>query len=253
MIIYKSTNTITGKSYIGQTIKTLNRRKAEHKWTSSSTNSKSSHFHNTIRKYGWDNFEWSILCECDTKEELDGMEYHYIIQYDSYHNGYNLTWGGEGTHGYSHTERTKRAISKANKGKIHSDEWRLNHTNTLKGRKYSKNHCDNISKGNKGKVHTDDHKNKISLSMTGKVHSNETKEMMSRDRQGHEWNTKGHENSLSKEYVIIHPDGHQEIIKGMRAFCRDHSLRSNIMVQVAKGKRRQHKGYKCCYVKDINE
>jgi hypothetical protein len=40
-------------------------------------------------------FSWEMLCECETKEELDEMEIHYIRQYNSLskNNGYNMTWG----------------------------------------------------------------------------------------------------------------------------------------------------------------
>ena len=94
MIIYKSTNKINKKSYIGQT-SNIEKRKIQHK--SISKSKKNLPFYNAIRKHGWRNFKWKVLCECENKEELDEMEFHYIKQYNSIHpNGYNMTKGGEG-------------------------------------------------------------------------------------------------------------------------------------------------------------
>lgn len=111
MIVYKSTNTINNKCYIGQTVKKLEDRKQLHLYRLNSMKNKNWHFYNALRKYGWDNFEWEVLEECDSKEELDEMEFHYIKQYNSYENGYNMTLGGDkGTWGLKHTEETKKKI-----------------------------------------------------------------------------------------------------------------------------------------------
>jgi group I intron endonuclease len=94
--IYKITNKITGKSYIGQSINTSKRIK-EHFWkaTCSKDVSFNSILHQAIRKYGAENFEIEILKEC-TVEELDELEKHYIKMYDTISpNGYNILEGGQ--------------------------------------------------------------------------------------------------------------------------------------------------------------
>ena len=58
-VIYKATCSITGKSYIGQTIHYEQRIK-EHLKTKDG-----SHFHNALAKYGPDAFTWEILETCD--------------------------------------------------------------------------------------------------------------------------------------------------------------------------------------------
>jgi group I intron endonuclease len=63
MVIYKATNKINGKSYVGQTIRTLNERKQSH--LNDSNNNSTCYFHNAIRKYGKASFKWEILDECD--------------------------------------------------------------------------------------------------------------------------------------------------------------------------------------------
>lgn len=96
MLIYKATNIITKKCYIGQTIKSLNQRMSEHKHRvyKENTNTK---FYNSIRKYGWNNFTWEILEESSkwTQEELDAKEKYYIKFYNSIQNGYNILEGGQ--------------------------------------------------------------------------------------------------------------------------------------------------------------
>lgn len=89
-IIYRITNKVNGKSYIGQTRYTLEFRWRQHQHKSDNT-----YFHNAIRKYGKDNFTIEILEECNISD-LDSKEIFYIAKYDTFNNGYNLTIGGSG-------------------------------------------------------------------------------------------------------------------------------------------------------------
>ena len=99
--IYKYQNKINNKIYIGQSIN-LEARKYGHK--SSAFNKKAndynSQFHQAVRKYGWDNFDYEVIAtltpEEYTKETLNKLEIFFIKYYDSYHNGYNATEGGDG-------------------------------------------------------------------------------------------------------------------------------------------------------------
>jgi group I intron endonuclease len=116
MIIYKATCKINGKSYIGQTIRSLRRRISEH--LLAVKNGSNYPLHNAIRKYGIENFSWEIICECLLKEDLDNQEKHYIVLFNTRkQNGYNLTDGGEGPNGWVPTEETRRKMSIAKKGK----------------------------------------------------------------------------------------------------------------------------------------
>ena len=89
-IIYKITNKVNNKVYIGQTRYTLEFRWRQHQHKKDST-----YFHNAIHKYGIENFELEILEECDI-ELLNSKEMFYIAKYDSFKNGYNLTIEGDG-------------------------------------------------------------------------------------------------------------------------------------------------------------
>lgn len=90
MLIYKVTNKINNKVYIGLTTTTLHQRRLEHERSKDQT-----HFHRAIKKYGKENFIWEILEECNDKEKLCELEKQYIKKYDSIKQGYNCTTGGE--------------------------------------------------------------------------------------------------------------------------------------------------------------
>jgi group I intron endonuclease len=124
-IVYKATNKINGKAYIGQTCRSLTRRRNEHKRAALDDKYKSP-FHEAMRKYGVDNFEWEILAERKTTRSLDRAEARLIRKYKSHckENGYNLTSGGHVLrgrknpfYGQKHTDEVKKLISETNKGR----------------------------------------------------------------------------------------------------------------------------------------
>lgn len=91
-IIYKITNKINGKVYIGQTTKSLEKRWVEHKYTNPT---RKYLLHKSMDKHGRDNFEIQQLAEAFTSEELDFLEIKYIKEFNSISpNGYNLELGG---------------------------------------------------------------------------------------------------------------------------------------------------------------
>tara|TARA_R110000782_G_C14669905_1_gene398861 strand:- start:40 stop:696 length:657 start_codon:yes stop_codon:yes gene_type:complete len=94
MIIYKVTNKVIGKVYIGQTCKQLDERKRAH--YKSSRLGSTTHFHRALSKYGVSHFDWEELVVCNSKEELNELERKFINEYDSFKNGYNMTLGGDG-------------------------------------------------------------------------------------------------------------------------------------------------------------
>lgn len=99
--IYKVTNQINGKIYVGQSVD-IEARFRRHK--SGPFNEKDtsfhSHFYSAIRKYGLQNFVFEIVEECAQKD-LDEREQYWIAHWDSYNpaKGYNETKGGAGSHG----------------------------------------------------------------------------------------------------------------------------------------------------------
>ena len=88
--IYKITNKVNGKSYIGQTRYTI-----EFRWRQHLHKKDNTYFHNAIKKYGVDNFIVEKLEECNI-EDLNEKEIYYIAKYNTFKDGYNLTIGGDG-------------------------------------------------------------------------------------------------------------------------------------------------------------
>lgn len=176
-IIYKATNNANGKVYIGQTVQELHTRIKSHFSESKRSNF---YFHRALFKYGEDNFTWEILEYCDSKEELDEMEFHYINQFRSLRpEGYNMTLGGDGMIGFKFNQETRKKMSDIRKGRKMSEEAR---------QKLIANHADFSGKNNpmygitspmKGKNHTKETKVKISNKLLGKKFSEEHKMKLS--------------------------------------------------------------------------
>lgn len=94
-IIYKATNKISNKIYIGQTIQTLSERINQHYQTAKSD--KNYHFIRALRFYEKDDWVWEIIEENIKKDKLNEREKYWVKYYDSFENGYNGNWGGQGS------------------------------------------------------------------------------------------------------------------------------------------------------------
>lgn len=94
--IYKITNTVNNKVYIGQIIQSIKNRWYRHcaNTKSISKEEKNMLIKRAILKYGKESFKIEIIEECNP-EDLDDRECYYIKYYDSYNNGYNCTLGGQ--------------------------------------------------------------------------------------------------------------------------------------------------------------
>ena len=93
--IYKITAKHNGKIYIGQS-KDIHNRWIGH-WKQVARGD-SDYLHNSMRKYGKENFEYEIIEECG-QDIINEREIYWIEYFNSYNNGYNLTLGGEGVKG----------------------------------------------------------------------------------------------------------------------------------------------------------
>lgn len=93
MEIYKITNLINGKIYIGCTIRSIERRWKYHIYQKNTTTKMA----NAIKKYGSSSFKIESLEHCNTREELFNREIFLINKYNSTNDsiGYNMTNGGD--------------------------------------------------------------------------------------------------------------------------------------------------------------
>lgn len=166
-IVYKHTNKINNKVYIGITSRTTNER-----WGKDGYNYKSSpHFYNAIQLYGWDNFEHEILYDNLTKEEACLKEQQLIELYNSTNPnfGYNQTTGGELFH---MSDVVKEKISNALIGNKNGS-----------GHPCSEDKKQKISIAQKGRKLTEEHKSKLSASAKNRhvVCSEEKRKILSKN------------------------------------------------------------------------
>lgn len=151
-VIYVRPNLINGKKYVGQaTTKRFKARQTE--WKCLTQEYAGPAINRARAKYGIDNFGFEILKECDDKE-LDFWEKYYIKELNTrVPYGYNLTDGGDGTTGYTHSAETKRKISEGHKGLVHSQETRKKLSEANKGKHLSEETRKKMSETRKGEKH----------------------------------------------------------------------------------------------------
>lgn len=90
MYVYKITNLVNGKVYIGQSIRAIQQRFTRH-INDAINNKLDTHFARAIRKYGSDNFVIELIDTANTQDELNLKEQYWIRHYDSVCHGYNET------------------------------------------------------------------------------------------------------------------------------------------------------------------
>ena len=144
--VYKHTNKINGKVYIG-----ITSQKPQLRWGHNGINYKSSpHFYSAIQKYGWDNFTHDILFTGLIKEEACKKEIELIEKYNSTNReyGYNCASGGETP---TMNKETREKISKSLQGNKNGF-----------GHPCSEEKKRKISEAQKGRKLTEEHKKKLS-------------------------------------------------------------------------------------------
>jgi len=188
MHVYRRTNTINGKVYIGKTTQTV-----EARWQQMVYEAKrgTAPVDYAIRKYGAAVLKTDILYTAKTLEELNSMETFFIILHQSHleENGYNLTLGGDGAGpgplnpmwGKTHTDEVKQAQRLRRLGAKNSPESNEKRRLALTG---DKNPAF-------GKVYMDERsvvgRRKGGLSNLGKKRSLATRTKMSISAQGKEF------------------------------------------------------------------
>lgn len=177
--IYKLENKINGKCYIGKS-KKPNKRLIQHKRL---VGKKRHKLYDAINHYGWDNFEFSIIDETESKN-INELEIHYIKKLDTINNGYNYTKGGTGGDTFTNkseqekeitrkklsipsSEKTKKLLSEMSKNLWLNDEYR---TKVLTKQKKFMN--------------TDEYKEKVSKGLKTKLQNPEMREIWSKAKKG---------------------------------------------------------------------
>jgi group I intron endonuclease len=176
--IYRITNIINGKQYIGQT-----RAKPSRRWTIHKGNSikHRSLVNLAIKKYGESNFVFEVIDEAHSLDELDQKECFYIVLFNSLApNGYNIESGGQSPK-FSEESKRKMRISQ--------------------NKRTDKRFCSNETR------------KKISLAQIGKIISETTKKKQSEKRKGISPGNKGTRpikaESLDGTFVIYFSGSHE--------------------------------------------
>src|SRR5208337_1564004 len=143
MIVYKITNSINNKAYVGQSQQTLEERWTKHKYDAK--RNVYNHFYKAIRKYGTDCWKLEVLEEIEDISNLNEAEMKWIEHYDTFNRdkGYNSTNGGEN-------------------GKIVSEETKEKMSQARLGKKFSEEHKEKLRQARLGKHHTEETKEKMS-------------------------------------------------------------------------------------------
>lgn len=119
-VVYRATNLVNDKCYIGVTNRGLKLRKQEHFAAARCAKRKGrSLFHNAIRKHGPNKFSFTVIDICENPDAAYRLERHLI---DLWCPVYNLTSGGEGNSGLKMSAETKARMSAVRKGRKVTDE-----------------------------------------------------------------------------------------------------------------------------------
>lgn len=219
-IIYQAVNNKTERRYIGQTTKTLEGRKQEHR--SAMTKQKWCHlyFYRALQKYGWDSFSWSVLEECPdclvetTERAWIGLYKVMGVKL------YNLTDGGEGIKGYAHSDDARKKISDA-KSRTHTainpNGDRVTFTNAFRFA---------IQNG-------------LNASHFNRMLNGEIKHCSGWHLGNYDGN-----HPLANTYVVINPSGEEITFTNINKFAKEHGLDVGNFSRMLSGKRKHCNGWK---------
>lgn len=99
--IYVITNDVNGKQYVGKTTESIEIRYKQHLKDYNKFRCEKRPLYDAMNKYGIEHFSIKQLEECDLSI-LNQQEQYWIRKLDTYHNGYNATYGGDGSQLYDY-------------------------------------------------------------------------------------------------------------------------------------------------------
>jgi len=222
---------------VGITSRSLEARVSEH-ISRANNGQRNNRLYQAFRKYGVDNFETAVLEYCRTEDETRTKETWWIEKRGYYDNGYNCNLGGCGNLDIS--DETRKKIGDGRRGIRHTPEARQKIRESKLGKPECANNFGSYAvKGNPGtqsKEWTiefpDGHVETISglkkfCQEYGLSYSSMTQHATHKGYKVLEKFIQKPERSFvtrAKEWTIQFPDGHEEVIKDLKKFCRDHDL-----------------------------
>ena len=173
IIVYRVVHRASGRCYIGQTNKTLEARRREHEWNA--IHDKGFVFAKALKKYGFDAFDWTIITDCQTREEADNVEQQQIAEHKTTNRqfGFNLTLGGVSNFPVTRTVKHRKNIGLSHRGKVLSEATKEKIRQKLTGFKHTLEARQKMSESRKGSKN----------SFFGKKHSEATRKRISDARK----------------------------------------------------------------------
>jgi len=200
-MIYKITNLINQKIYIGKTTRGLDVRMNEH--INRADKNHCMLISRAIAKYGEKHFKIEELDRNIDKSKLNELEKYWINFYNSNNiaHGYNLTTGGDGGDIIGSLPNKLEIYERradSNRGKVRSEECRqrISDASPNRGKKMSCEQKEKLRQHNLGKVHSEETKKKISISCLGRKTSEVTKAKISKA-------TLGKPHPKTRKHIII--------------------------------------------------
>jgi hypothetical protein len=178
-----------------------------------------------------------------TEEEALSLERYCIAIYGRLDLGtgtlHNLTDGGEGIVMLS--PEIRRKLSEASKGRQHSEETRRKMSKSRSGPGNPNYGKRGMPSSFKGRSHTEESKRKISEAKKGRKQSADERRMRSECAPPR------------YEYEVTSPSGQVFIVYNLAAFAREHGMRQHNLASVARGRIKQHKGWKIKILKNLRQ
>lgn len=149
--VYMHTNRVNGKKYIG-----ITSQKPTKRWENGNHYNTQPHFWRAIQKYGWDGFTHEILFTELTEKEAKDLESYLIAKYKTQNPdiGYNVSSGGDGNHGWKHTDEAKEKIGAASRGRVLSKDHKEKIKASNLAKWSSKETLDKVSGKNNWNAHS---------------------------------------------------------------------------------------------------
>ena len=240
-LIYKITNKINGKAYIGQTTKSLAERWAGH--TKAAKLGCKYALHCAIRKYGPENFIKRVLKRV-TEPLLDAAEINRIAFHDTFKHGYNMTAGGAGAPVSAAAHRRQgRSLHKFYaehpdflEDRTVSMPIREKISKTLTGRKLTKKHKSAISRGERKRKasgipwHTLEGTKRISEASKNRIWTTEQRKRIGVAGRGRKQSedTKLKRAATLKKYYEDHPEARKAIGEKLKGRKRTEATKAKL-------------------------
>lgn len=177
--IYKITNSNNTLCYIGQTIRTLEKRWTRHK--SDAKSGVDTFLYRSMRKYGIECFNIEVIAYALKQEFLNDLEILLIAQHNTFTpNGFNLTSGGNANTEIS--QETRKKLSIASMERRHTGEAKKKMSLAARGNKKGIG-----NKSRTGHVISKETREKLRITSTGRRHTPEAIEKIRISKMGNKY------------------------------------------------------------------